>query len=554
VDTSTLSGSGNPIVGSYTQTASTALTGADAGNYSFAGFTSAVNYTINQKAIANVTGIAGVNKTYDGNTVAPLNSAGAAFTGIVPGDNLAVATATGAFADKDVGTAKPVGITGISLGGADSANYSLTTATAATSADITRLGSISWTGAGDGINWSDPVNWAGNAIPDKANVANVNLGGATVTFDSAVPSIGNAVSVDNVSGGALTASGSALTLAVAQNLTLSGYTQASGTTAVTGALSITSSSAVSQTGGTLTVGGTSGINAGANAITLTRATNDFGGAVSLTGGTTQITDANALTLGTLSTGALTVIDTGALNLGTGSVNGALVATSNGGNITESGGITVTGTSNIAAGAGSITLASANDFGGAVTAGGTAGISLNDVNGITPASINAGAGAISLTAGAISAGGPLTASSLTLGSNASVATVTFSPTLAGKNVLLTGSSTSWAFCDVNGCGTSMTPPVFSKTSAGSVDIFFNGVNLGSSAATVSNVVGSIAGMASQIAAQALQEALDTDSVQKQIDYGFAGDVGMTPPMDHRIDDTGISTPECFEQSREGEPCK
>jgi len=44
------------------------------------------------------------------------------------------------------------------------------------------------------------------------------------------------------------------------------------------------------------------------------------------------------------------------------------------------------------------------------------------------------------------------------------------------------------------------------------------------------------------------------VAKQIDYGFAGDVGTTPPMDHRIDETGISTPDCLEESREARPCK
>ena len=57
-----------------------------------------------------------------------------------------------------------------------------------------------------------------------------------------------------------------------------------------------------------------------------------------------------------------------------------------------------------------------------------------------------------------------------------------------------------------------------------------------------------------AAQALKDAQSTDSVAKQIDYGFAGDVGTTPPMDHRIDETGISTPDCFEESREGAACK
>ena len=53
----------------------------------------------------------------------------------------------------------------------------------------------------------------------------------------------------------------------------------------------------------MNVTGTSSVNAGANAITLMNAGNNFVGAVSLTGGATQINDVNALTLGTLATGA-----------------------------------------------------------------------------------------------------------------------------------------------------------------------------------------------------------------------------------------------------------
>jgi predicted regulator of Ras-like GTPase activity (Roadblock/LC7/MglB family) len=77
-----------------------------------------------------------------------------------------------------------------------------------------------------------------------------------------------------------------------------------------------------------------------------------------------------LTLGTLSiaAGNLTTINTGALNLGTGTVGGNLSATSNGGAIAQAaGGLMVTGTSNINAGANTITLTdAANDFTGAVT--------------------------------------------------------------------------------------------------------------------------------------------------------------------------------------------
>jgi hypothetical protein len=47
---------------------------------------------------------------------------------------------------------------------------------------------------------------------------------------------------------------------------------------------------------------------------------------------------------------------------------------------------------------------------------------------------------------------------------------------------------------------------------------------------------------------------TDSVAEDVEYGFAGEVGTTPPMDHRIDESGISVPRCVQESREGLPCK
>jgi filamentous hemagglutinin family protein len=113
------------------------------------------------------------------------------------------------------------------------------------------------------------------------------------------------------------------------------------------------------------------INAGANTITLANQ-NDFRGVVSMTGGITQITDLSSLTLGTLATGALTAISTGALNLGQGDVIGALSATSNGGAISQTGGLTLGSTSIFNSGSGSVTMtaglggAAQNSFGGAVS--------------------------------------------------------------------------------------------------------------------------------------------------------------------------------------------
>jgi len=113
---------------------------------------------------------------------------------------------------------------------------------------------------------------------------------------------------------------------------------------------------------------------------------------------------------------------------------------------------------------------------------------------------------------------------------------------------TGSATTWRLSGAS------QPNLFQTTSP-DANVYFNGACVGGPACgTVIAVTASIGASVSQIAAQALKDAQSTDSVAKQIDYGFAGDVGTTPPMDHRIDETGISTPACFEESREGTACK
>ena len=74
-----------------------------------------------------ISGITAANKEYDGNTNATVNASGATITGKVDGDKLTI-TATGTFADADAGENKTVTLTLGTLGGADSANYTLATA------------------------------------------------------------------------------------------------------------------------------------------------------------------------------------------------------------------------------------------------------------------------------------------------------------------------------------------------------------------------------------------------------------------------------------------
>lgn len=112
--------------------------------------------TINKKSVT-VSGITADDKTYDGNTTATLDYAGAAFGGKLDGDTLTV-TATGTYDNADAGENKAVNITNPALGGDSAANYALasggqqTTATAAinkatlTNVSAAQNGTLTYTG------------------------------------------------------------------------------------------------------------------------------------------------------------------------------------------------------------------------------------------------------------------------------------------------------------------------------------------------------------------------------------------------------------------------
>ena len=129
----------DPTTGSYdTKNAGTgktvsvsglSLSGIDAGNYTLSSTSvgGAIG-TINQALLtASLTGTA--SRTYDGTTTAALTDANYSLAGLVDGDNVAVAGASGTYVDKNVGTGKTVSVSGIALTGADAANYVLTGST-----------------------------------------------------------------------------------------------------------------------------------------------------------------------------------------------------------------------------------------------------------------------------------------------------------------------------------------------------------------------------------------------------------------------------------------
>jgi len=131
--------------------------------------------------------------------------------------------------------------------------------------------------------------------------------------------------------GAVSLTGAAVTLNDSTATSIAGIT-------ATGALSVTSGGAITQSGG-IDADSTASFTAGANAITLTNAGNDFSGAVSLSNSGTNdvsLTDTNALDLGTVLVGQDLTVTTG-------------------GDLTDSGAITVAGLGAIVSTGQNITL-------------------------------------------------------------------------------------------------------------------------------------------------------------------------------------------------------
>jgi hypothetical protein len=112
------------VAGSPYAIVPSAAVGAGLGNYTI----SYVNgeLTVDPAALT-VTGITADDKPYDGNTTATLNTGSAVLVDVVGSDDvtLNVGSAAGTFASANVGT-WTVTISGLTLGGADAGNYTLT--------------------------------------------------------------------------------------------------------------------------------------------------------------------------------------------------------------------------------------------------------------------------------------------------------------------------------------------------------------------------------------------------------------------------------------------
>src|SRR5207247_9504305 len=138
-----------------------AISGTDAANYT-ANTTTTATADITARALT--VSATGVNKMYDGTTDATVTLS----DDRVSGDSMSRTYGTAAFADKTVGTAKSVNVSGINISGTDAPNYQLASSSATTTADITIKGlTVS------GIT-------ASNKVYDGTTTAHLNLGSASL--------------------------------------------------------------------------------------------------------------------------------------------------------------------------------------------------------------------------------------------------------------------------------------------------------------------------------------------------------------------------------------
>ncbi|WP_312440426.1 YDG domain-containing protein [Janthinobacterium sp.] len=218
-------------------TLSNGSNGGLASNYSV-GPVTGLSASIAQKALT-VTGVAAANKVYDGSTKASVN--GGTLSGLVGGETLGLSGLSGAFADKNAGTAKTVTVSGATLadGTGLASNYTVSNPTGVT-ANINQATISSVT----------------NVVADSK----VYDGGTSVTFGSATATFNGMLSGDSLAIGGTKAAFSDKNAGTGKAVTIS-FLTLGGTDAANYTLATTTATGTGTiTPKALTIAGMSAIN------------------------------------------------------------------------------------------------------------------------------------------------------------------------------------------------------------------------------------------------------------------------------------------------------
>jgi hypothetical protein len=156
---------------------------------------------------------------------------------------------------------------------------------------------VDWDGGGDGVNWTDPINWNGNALPGSSDDVVIDVPGTiSVTKSSATTTIRSLTCQEDltISGGTLTVTTGASV--INGSLTMTGGTlTASGATATftaNGATSLAGASLSAINGGDLLLPNATSYTAAGLTPTIetlgTGSTLDLSGVTSITGATGRV--------------------------------------------------------------------------------------------------------------------------------------------------------------------------------------------------------------------------------------------------------------------------
>ena len=191
----------NVGVGKTVAVSGLTLSGVDASNYSLTQPSTTASITAKN---LTVSGITASDKVYDSFAAATLSVGGASLVGIISPDAVTLNTgsAVGTFSDKNVGVGKTVTVSGLSISGADSGNYSLTqpsTTASITAKNLTISGITADDKVYDGNNTATlvgaPGTLVGVIVPDVVTIAGTAVG----TFSDPNVGVGKAVTISGLS-------------------------------------------------------------------------------------------------------------------------------------------------------------------------------------------------------------------------------------------------------------------------------------------------------------------------------------------------------------------
>ncbi|MCX6738761.1 MAG: YDG domain-containing protein [Candidatus Parcubacteria bacterium] len=172
------------------------LAGTDKDNYT-ATLPTGLTANITAKALT-VTGMLATTKEYDGGDTVTLTSG--SLVGVISPDSVSIASRSGSFADKTVGTGKVINVTSVALSGTDKDNYTITNPTDVVGDITAKTITITGVTADDKVYDGDDtavVNVTGASLVGviSGDLVTVNSSTATGNFDSANVGINKPVTI-----------------------------------------------------------------------------------------------------------------------------------------------------------------------------------------------------------------------------------------------------------------------------------------------------------------------------------------------------------------------